>query len=906
VTLETPLPLLRTKLFMPQARQHRVVRPRLLDRLNAGLGCKLTLISASAGSGKTTLLGEWTSSNGRPTAWLSLDDGDNDPVRFLSYLVAALETVAPTTGASVLSSLHSPQPPPMETLLTALLNDIGNAPDPFVLVLDDYHVIDAETVNRAIAFLIEHLPAQMHLVIATRQDPPLPLARFRARGQMVELRASDLHFALVEATEFLNQMMGLSLAPADIATLEARTEGWIAGLQLAALSLQGNHDASGFVRAFAGNHRYIADYLVDEVLQRQPASTRTFLLQTAILDRLHGPLCDAVTGQTNGQAMLESLEHGNFFVVALDDQRRWYRYHHLFADVLRAHLQAEQPGQVAALHRRASEWHGRYGALPDAIRHALAAGDYERDADLIERALPALRRRRLGVSLLGWLKDLPDDLVRQRPVLSVSYAWALLSAGELDGVEPRLRDAERWLDSPAVDMVVVNEEEFDQLPGTIAIYRAALAQIRGDSRATAEFASLALNYIQPDDYLRHGAAAALLGLASWTIGDLAAAHRHYAAGMASLERAGHLSDMITGAVTLASISLAQGHLRDATRILEQAVRRASPQEEPRLYGTADLFVSLSELDRERNDLPAALQHLQRAEDLAVGSGVPHDRSRWCVAMARIRSAHDDLDGALAWLDEADRHYIDDFIPNVRPIAALRARMWVAQGKLDEALGWARTQGLSIENSPTYLREFEHITLARVMLAQETSSHAHSEREAVMDFLGRLLLAADTGERRGSVIEILLLQTLAHQAHGNRAAALRSLERALALAEPEGYIRIFVDEGPPMATLLGAADKTGATSAYARQLAAAFGTSGDGTATRQALAEPLSERELDVLRMLATDLDGPEIANELMISLNTMRTHTKSIYSKLGVNNRRAAVRRADDLRLLSRPRRHLG
>lgn len=902
MTLEAPLPLLRTKLFMPQVHQHLVVRPRLLDRLDAGLSCKLTLISAPAGSGKTTLLGEWASRNGRPTAWLSLDDGDNDPVRFLSYLVAALETVAPTIGASVLSSLRSPQSPPMETLLTALLNDISSAPDPFVLVLDDYHLIDAETVNRAIAFLIENLPAQIHLVIATRQDPPLPLARLRARGQMIELRASELHFALAEATEFLNQMMGLSLTPADIAALEARTEGWIAGLQLAALSLQGNHDASGFVRAFAGNHRYIADYLVDEVLQRQPASARTFLLQTAILDRLHGPLCDAVTGQTNGQAMLESLERGNFFVVALDDQRLWYRYHHLFADVLRAHLQAEQPGQVAILHRRASEWHERYGALPDAIRHALAAGDEERDADLIERALPALRRRRLGVSLLGWLKDLPDDLVRRRPVLSVAYAWALLSAGELDAVEPRLRDAERWLDSPADNMVIVDDEELRQLPGTIAIYRAGLAQIRGDSRATAEFASLALNNIQPGDHLRHGAAAALLGLASWTIGDLAAAQQHYAAGMASLERAGHLSDMITGAVTLASISVAQGRLRDATRVLEQAVQRAAPQEEPRLFGTADLFVSLSELDRERNDLPAALQHLQRAEDLAVGSGVPHDRSRWSVAMARIREADGDLDGALDWLDEAERHSIDDFFPNVRPIAALRARMWVAQGRLDEPLGWARRQGLSMENSLTYLREFEHITLARLLLAQEASNHARGEREAVVDFLGCLLLAADAGGRRGSVIEILLLQGLAHQAHGNRSAALSSLERALIVAEPEGYVRIFIDEGPPMATLLGAADKTSATSAYTRQLAAAFGTPGGGTAMRQALIEPLSERELDVLRMLATDLDGPEIANELMISLNTMRTHTKNIYSKLGVNNRRTAVRRADDLGLLSRPR----
>src|SRR5436305_8216137 len=411
-----PTPILATKLYLPRLRPNVVIRPRLIERLNQGLHRKLTLIAAPAGFGKTTLVSAWVEGIERPrarTAWLSLDEGDNDPARFLAYLVAALQTIAATIGEGVLGVLQSPQPPPPEAIFTALLNEITTLPDHFVLVLDDYHLIDAKAVDTALSYLVEHLPPQMHLVIATREDPQLPLARLRARSHLTEVRAADLRFTASEAAAFLNQVMGLSLSAADIARLSDHTEGWLAGLQLAALSMQGHHDVAAFIRAFAGDHRYIVDYLVEEVLQRQPAPVRSFLLQTSILDRL-GPLCDAVTGQEEGNARLEALERGNFFVVALDDKRHWYRYHHLFAEVLSAHLRAEQPDQVSTLHRRASEWYQRHGSVTDAIRHALAAADFARAADLVEMAVPTMLRSRQEATVLSWLKALPDELVQVR------------------------------------------------------------------------------------------------------------------------------------------------------------------------------------------------------------------------------------------------------------------------------------------------------------------------------------------------------------------------------------------------------------------------------------------------------------------------------------------------------------
>jgi LuxR family transcriptional regulator, maltose regulon positive regulatory protein len=644
------------------------------------------------------------------------------------------------------------------------------------------------------------------------------------------------------------------------------------------------------------------------VLQRQPGQVRSFLLQTAILDRLNGPLCDAVTGQQQSKARLESLERGNFFVVPLDDKRHWFRYHHLFANVLYAHLMEEQPDQVATLHRRASEWYEHNGSVADAIRHALAAEDFGRTADLIERAMPAMRRSREDAMVLGWLKILPDELVRARPVLSVHFAGLLLSSGELETVESRLQDAERWLDitpdmsgrtsTASAARVVIDEEEFRSLPGSIAIYRAGQSMVLGDLPATVTYARRVLDLVPEDDHFLRGGATALLGLAYWTSGDLEAAHRSYVEGMTRLQRAGNITDIIHGTTVPADIRIAQGRLREAMRTYEQALQLATEQSVPVLWGVADLYVGISELHREHNDLNAATQQLLTSKELGERTGFPQNWSRWCVAMSRIREAEGDLESAGDLLDEAERRMMRDFYPIVRPVAAVRTRMWLMQGRLGEALGWAREAGVSVDDDLSYLREFEHITLVRLLLARSKSDPDDHAMLEAMRLLARLLQAAEEGGRTGSVIEILVLQALAHQMQGNIPAALVPLERALTLAEPEGYVRMFVDEGSLTAILLEKAAKQGITPNYVLQLLNAFGAAEDRSPTKQPLIDPLSERELEVLRLLGTDLSGPEIAHEIIVSLSTLRSHTKNIYTKLGVNSRRAAVRRAEELDLL--------
>ncbi len=913
------IPILATKLYTPQPRAKIVLRPRLIEQLKEGLsaGCKLTLISAPAGFGKTTLVSEWMAVCEQPVAWLSLDEGDNDPTRFLTYFIAALQTITANIGAGVLSVLQSPQPPPIESILTALLNEITTLPDNFVLVLDDYHVIDSKPVDEVLTFLLEHLPPRMHLVIASREDPPLPLARLRARGQLTELRAADLRFTPAEAAEFLNRVMGLNLSAENIAALETRTEGWIAGLQLAALSMQGRSDAAGFIQAFTGSHRFVLDYLVEEVLQRQPEDIHSFLLKTAILDRLSGSLCDAVTGREDGKGMLETLERGNLFIIPLDDQRQWYRYHPLFAEVLQARLLDEQPDQGFSLHQRASAWYEQHGSAADAIRHALAAEDFERAATLIELAVPEMRRNRQGATVteLGWLKALPDELVRFRPVLSVAYAFALFGGGEIGGVEARLLDAERWLDapqdmrgrqeSPAGTMVIVDEEEFRRLPGMIALLRAAQALARNDMPMAVKNARRVLDLAPEDAHLMLGGAASVLGLAAWASGDLEAAHRMTADGMANVLQAGYISSAIGGAIVLADIQIAQGRLHEAMGTYERGLQMSTAPGAPVLRGAADMHVGMSQLCYEHNDLNAAMQHLLTSQALGELAGLPQNPYRWRAAMARIREAQGDLDEALNLLEQAERLYDGAFSPNVRPIAAWKTRVWVAQGRLDEALAWARMQGLSVENELSYLYEFDHITLARVLLACYQSERADRSILDAMGLLDRLLKAAEERGGKGSVIEVLVLQAIAYQAQDNHHQALSTLERSLALAEREGYVRIFVDEGQVMRSLIEklSRKRDHPLSSYMDKLLAAFAQpvaapKSANLHQKSDLVEPLSERELEVLRLLRTELSGPEIAQQLIVSHNTFRTHTKNIYNKLGVNNRRAAVRRAEELDLL--------
>jgi LuxR family transcriptional regulator, maltose regulon positive regulatory protein len=906
------VPVLATKLYIPPPPSKIVARPRLIEQLNDGLltRCNITLISAPAGFGKTTLITDWITSCGKPAAWVSLDESDKDPARFLIYFISALQTIAPDLGTGLLDVLQSSQPFPIESILTALLNEIAAIPNDFIFVLDDYHLTDSQPIDNALTFVVEHLPTQMHLAITTREDPNLPIPRLRARNKLIELRAADLRFTPSEASEFLNQVMGLSLSAEEITALEARTEGWIAGLQLAALSMRGQQDVHGFIQAFAGDHRYIVDYLIEEVLLRQSEDIRSFLLQTSILDRLNSSLGDAVTLQPGSSARLEQLQRGNLFLIPLDDRRHWYRYHHLFGDVLRMYLIAEMPDQVPVLHIRASEWYEKNGLTADAIRHALAAKNFERAADLIERALPVMRQSRQEAMLLRWLQSLPDGVLQNRPVLTVHYVGTLLQNGQLDGVESRLQDAERWLDMPADARerpIFVDKEEFQRLPGSVAMYHAAIALAQGDVVNTMKHARKVLELAREDDDFPRGAASSILGLASWTSGDLETAYELYSKGMAHLQRVGFISDVIGGSVTQADIRITQGRLREAMGIYERGLQLATTQGGHVLRGAADMHVGMSELYRERNELDTAAQHLRKSKELSDLNGLPKNPYRWRVAMARIHEAHGDLDSALDMLNEAEPLYLSDFSPNARPVQALKARAWIKQGKLEKALDWARERKLSIEEGPTYLREFEQLTFARILLFQYQSDHSISLLHDAMGLLARLLKAADEGGRTGNVIEILILQALAHQMQEDIPAALSALERSLKLAEPEGYMRIFLDEGSDMAELLREAAEQEIMPNFTGRLLSAFEAEQPGAekeASRStspfspSLIEPLSQRELEVLRLFKTELSGPEIAQELVIALSTVRTHTKSIYSKLNVNSRWAAVKRAEELKLI--------
>jgi LuxR family maltose regulon positive regulatory protein len=759
----------------------------------------------------------------------------------------------------------------------------------------------------------------MHLVITTREDPNIPLARLRARNQLVEMRASDLRFTPDEVAQFLNQIMDLNLSTENIAALDIRTEGWIAGLQLAALSMQSHEDAAGFIQSFTGSHHFVLDYLLEEVLHQQPEPVQTFLLHTSILDRLCGSLCDAVLHAPagTGQASLEYIEHANLFVVPLDSERRWYRYHHLFSDLLRQRLlqfSASSTGMdVAECHRRASYWYADNGLAADAIHHAIAAADFAYAAALIELAWPTMDGSFQTATWLGWARALPDELVRARPVLSAEYGWALLNRGELEDAEARLSDAERWLDdskdvkpieaSPGEltgVMVIVDEAQFRTLPASIATARAYQSQSRGDIHGSVRYGRRALELLPADDHRRRGPAAALLALAQWTSGDLEDAYQTLADAMANFQKVGSLNLSISGTYGLADIRMTQGRLREATKIYARTLQLALAQGQPLLRGTAELYLGLSEIALEQGDLNAAVQNLQRCEELGDQAALPHWRYRLCRIQARFKATQGDLSGALDLLDEADRHHHRTPVPDVRPIAAWRTRSWLVQGRVTEALRWVQETGLTVDDELSYLREFEHITLARVLFAADRLAEA-------LTLLDRLLLAAQRGGRIGSVIEIGVIQALVHQTQGHLPPALVALERSLSLAEPEGYVRVFVDEGSQMQQLLSQALAQRIMPDYAgRLLAVAFAehpqeesaTPHLASASSRSLIEPLSEREVQILRLIAVGLSNREICQKLFLALDTIKGHNSRIFAKLSVQRRTEAVARARELGLV--------
>lgn len=907
--------LLATKLFIPTIRPKLVSRTRLIEQLSAGLHRKLTLISAPAGFGKTTVVREWVDSvqnshkksdqTNYGIAWLSLDEGDNDSTRFLTYFISALNRttgIETAIGEKALSMLQSTQSPPAEIVLTTLINDIATLPGKMIFILDDYHLIDAQSIHNALNFFIENIPPQIHLVIATREDPFLPLSRLRARDQLTELRATDLRFSTSEAAEFLNQVMGLNLSTEDITALEARTEGWIAGLQLAAISLQGKADTTKLIKSFSGSHRLVLDYLIEEVLEQQAQNVQDFLLQTAILDRLTGSLCDALTGQNNGQATLEALEQANMFIVPLDNERGWYRYHHLFADLLRQRLQQTQPEQLPNLHLRASEWYEQKGFWSDAVRHAFAAEDFKRAADLIELAWIPMNTSYQSVTWLGWAKALPDELVRTRPVLSTSCGWASLDTGDLEAAKRCFQDAEQWLDTMGNMDGQLDEEEFRSLSISIANGRAYLAQAVGDVVGTIKYTQRATDLLRENDHFERGLADVLAGFAYWASGNLDTAYKAIADAILEMQIADRIPFIISFTSYLADIMIAQGRLHETERNYLQLLEFVAGQGESEVKETAVLHLGLSEIYLEQGDLEVARQHLEKSEELGEQPSFPPWYRHWICAHARIMADQGDWDGIIEMFKGAEHLYYRHPIPDIRPLKALLARMWLAQGKLVEVQHWAREQDLSVEDNLSHLREFEHITLARLLIAQYKSDLIDNYIHDAIKLLERLLKAAEDGGRMGSVIEILVLEALAYKAQSDTPSALVSLKRALALAESEGYMRIYVSEGMPMMTLLGEIEfEDVRMRGYVDKLLASFREKSTQTSSpnAQSLIEPLSEREIEILQLIAEGLTNQEIGFQLYLSLNTVKAHTRNIYGKLEVNSRTQAVAKARALEILS-------
>jgi LuxR family transcriptional regulator, maltose regulon positive regulatory protein len=902
-------PRLATKLHLPRPRAQLVPRPRLLKRLTQGMEGTLTLVSAPAGFGKTTLLSQWVAHSGVPVAWLSLDPEDNDPVRFLSGMIAALQRLDHRIGRAALALLHTPQPAPPEAVLSLLINDVASAEgEHFALVLDDYHVIEALPIHRALASFMEHLPPQIHLTLATRADPPLPLARLRAHGQLIEVRAAELRFDTQEVSAFLHIVSELALSPEDIVMLEHRTEGWVAGLQLAALSLRDRVDVSTFLATFTGSHRFVLDYLSEEVLSRLDAPTQSFLTHTCVLERLCGSLCDAMTLQedeeTPGQLMLEALEQANLFVVPLDDEHGWYRYHHLFADVLKSRLQQTQPFLLPELHYRASVWYEHHGMVAEAVQHALAAPDIARAARFIEEHALIVAGQGGTQTVLGWLNALPDALVRARPALCLAHAVLLmLFKRQSEAAEDRLQEAEHLIqaDTPA--------EQARIIQGWAAVIRGNMVRYTGDLVRTVALAHEALDLLPEREVIGRATALVYTAHAYQVSGDVTPESEHLVAGTLAPARAsGNLFSILRSLTLLARLYVLQGRLREAATLYEEAVRVIGGPEVLQVLssGPACPF-GLAEILYEWNKLDEAEQQLAQGMRLLEGATlVDADfMTLGYTALALLQHARGQAGQALATLDAfAHLAYTRHFVPHlVDRGVAIRAQVELAQGNLAAAMCWADASGLTSDDAPNYPREREYLILARVGLAQGRSDpHSPSLQEALC-FLERLLHEAEINARMGSVLEILTVRALALDAQGKRHGALTTLERALRLGAPEGYIRLFVDEGAPMRALLRLAHARGITPDYVATLLLAFEEQSPSehplnTDDPRGLVEPLTVREREVLRLLEAGASNRSIAHNLVLSLGTVKKHVSNIYGKLGVRSRTQALAHARVLHLL--------
>ncbi len=919
------VPILATKLYIPPLRSKVVLRPRLVARLNEGLRGKLTLISAPVGFGKTTLVSEWVAGCEWPTAWLSLDEADNNPARFLTYLIAALQTLGANVGAGVLAVLQSPQPPPAEMILTAVINEITAVPDNFILVLDDYHVIDARPVNastsvdRAITFLLDHLPPQMHLVITTREDPQLPLGQLRARGQLTELRAADLRFTLDEAAGFFNQVMGLTLSAENIAALENRTEGWIAGLQLAALALQnvsaqGDQEAAVFIQSFTGSHRFVIDYLVEEVLQQQPQSVQAFLLGTAILNRLCGPLCDAVVGRLDSrdwklesgdqaadnlelpisnlpsQETLTYLERANLFIIPLDSERRWYRYHHLFADLLRQRLRqsiAAATGDVESamneLHIRASQWYEDNGLEVEAFHHAAAANDIERAERLMDGKGIPLHFRGAVTAVLEWLASLPKSALDARPSLWWRYGALLLVVGQTTGVEEKLDAAEAALQGIEPAPSAAKETDNRPLIGRIAAARAVLALTRYQPEIMLAQSRRALEYLHPDNLSLRANAHWTMGVAYLYQGERMAARQALTEAVAISQASGNIFTLILATIGLGMVAEVENQLHLAAETYRRVLQWAGDQPLQIIY---EAHLGLARVLYEWNDLDGAEQHGRQSLHLARQYDKVIDRFIVCeLFLARLKMAQGDVAGAAAILAQASHAARrQNFVFRLPEVTAAQIVVLLHQGNLAAAAQLTQVHKLPLSQ-------------ARVYLAQGAAA-------AALATLALWRRQVEAKEWQDEQIRAMVLQALAYQAQGEMDTAVQMLAETLTLTEPEGFIRLFVDEGQPMAQLLSAAAVRGIMPDYTGKLLAAFEAETRKRQTQpalppaQLLIEPLSQRELEVLHLVAQGLSNREISERLFLALSTVKGHIQKIFGKLQVQRRTEAVARARELGLV--------
>jgi LuxR family maltose regulon positive regulatory protein len=948
--------LLQTKLYIPPLRPNTVPRPRLVDRLNRGLqeDCKLTLISAPAGFGKTTLITEWrmcipdaedpqSICRNPDFGWLSLDEGDNDPVQFLSYLLAALRTIIPGVGETTLDLLRSPQPPSMAAVLTPVVNEIATMSEEgalphccYMLVIDDYHIIDAQEVHDILEFLLDHLPPALHLAICSRADLPWSLSRLRVSDQITEIRSTDLRFTLAETAEFLNQIMGLDLSTNEIHALEERTEGWIAGLQLAALSMQGldQQERRDFISAFAGSNRYIVDYLVDEVLARRPAGTETFLLKSSILDRMNGSLCDAVLGRGEtevagesgevrssfpgqySQVILEQLEQVNLFIIPLDDSRKWYRYHHLFRDLLRIRLDQSYPDHAPELHRRASGWYWAQGNWDEAIQHALAAGAFEHTADLIEQiAMKTFVRSELA-TLIRWIGSLPDELVCKRPWLCVYHAWALrLSGGQFGDVEARLQDAKQALEKSKQQTQVgddsISVEETEHIMGHIYAIRAYQALYSEKLEQVKELGYLSLKKLPKESFMRSSVDLAI-GWAERFSGDLTASNAAFSDAVRISQKYGNAYVAVSAMSRLAHNQVLAGQLHQAENTCREALQLAVRADGRRLPVAGYALVYLGGVHREWGQLDTAADCLVEGIELCTQVGFIMDQIVGHAALARVALAQRDWDaanGACVGARELSQK-MKGYMYAQRWAEDGQVRVWLAQSPDDpesliKAARWAQQSGLQIDNELNFLHELAHIALARVLVAQGRADPAGPYLADAHYLLARLLETAEAAGWMGKVIEILVLQAMAYQAQGSIEAALRALKRALTFAEHEEYIRVFLDEGQPMARLLYEAAAQSVEPEFASRLLAVFAA--EDHDSRPALAhphshqlvEPLSPRELEVMQLIASGASNAEIAQKLYIAVGTVKNHVKNIYAKLNVHSRAQAIARSRELGLIA-------